>query len=75
VAEDYDTILTVPGRDGVASLMVQLNLDVPEPDLSDVEALLEPEKLAALAEALDVAEAPEPAIDHVPRPSCSSPRR
>jgi hypothetical protein len=65
VAEDYDTILTVPGRDGVASLMVQLNLDVPEPDLSDVEALLEPEKLAALAEALDVAEAPEPAIDHV----------
>jgi hypothetical protein len=39
VTEGYDTILTVPGRDDSASLMVQLNLDVPEPDLSDVEAL------------------------------------
>jgi hypothetical protein len=65
VTEGYDTILTVPGRDGSASLIVQLNLGVPEPDLSDLEALLDPEKLAALTEALDVAEAPEPAVDHV----------
>jgi hypothetical protein len=65
VADAYDTILTVPGRDGLASIIVQLNLDIPEPDLSGVEALLEPEKLAALAVALDIAEAPTPAADHV----------
>lgn len=63
--ENYDTILTVPGHDGTASIMVQLNLDVEEPDLSHVEALLDPETLAMLAEALAVAEAPQPAADHV----------
>jgi hypothetical protein len=51
VADTYDTILTVPGRDGLASVIVQLNLDVPESDLSGVEALLEPDMLATLAEA------------------------
>jgi hypothetical protein len=65
VADTYDTILTVPGRDGLASVIIQLNLDVPEPDLSGVEALLEPDRLAALAEALNIAEAPAPAADHV----------
>src|SRR5436190_12229208 len=63
--EHYDTVLSVPGRDGAASMLVQLNLYVSEPDLSDLEALLEPEKLAVSVEALDVAEAPKPAIDHV----------
>jgi hypothetical protein len=65
MAEHYDTVLTAPGRDGAAGLTVQLNLEVPEPDLSGVDALLDSEKLAALAEAFDVAEAPEPAVDHV----------
>jgi hypothetical protein len=49
----------------MASMIVQLKLEVPELDLSDVAALLGPEKVAALAEALEVAEAPRPAVDHV----------
>jgi hypothetical protein len=66
LAGTYDTILlTVPGRDGLASVIVQLNLDVPEPDLSGFEGLLEPDRLAALAEALNIAEAPAPAADRV----------
>lgn len=65
MTDDYDTILSVPNRYGAAQFMVKLRLDVDDPDLSGLDELLAPPTLAALREALAIAEAPMPARDHL----------
>jgi hypothetical protein len=63
--EFADTILCVPNRDGAAAFMVHLDLDVEDPDLSGIDALLERDALTAMKNALDIADAAEPARDHL----------
>jgi hypothetical protein len=63
--EHADTILSVPNRYGAAAFMVQLNLDVDDPDMSGIDGLLEQDALAAMEEALAIADAAAPAGDHV----------
>src|SRR5215217_4361373 len=63
--EHADTILSVPNRHGAASFMVHLNLEVDDPDLSGLDGLLEEDALAAMKEALSIADAAQPARDHI----------
>lgn len=63
---DYDTTLTVPGAQGAASFMIRLRLDVPEPDLTGLDDLLEDRALDELERVLNQVDQPYPwATEHV----------
>ena len=56
--ENVDTILTVPGEDAMAELMVSLRLEVEEPDLSNLDGLLDDAALTALGRAVSRTDQP-----------------
>jgi hypothetical protein len=63
----HDTFLTIPRRGGgAASLRIVLTLGVPQPDLSNLDGLLNPEALDAIEAAVEDAEQPYPhTVEHI----------